>query len=216
MGLVSSVFTASCAKNVALKPSQPLYAPSLSVTSTLLLRNERGSPCSRNDISYVPQDVRNESGASLQGKSASGHASTARPEIGNCVQKPKDITTAGMAGGCPVCSETVDVFLDIIGAEAGAMALRSMATGGVYIAGGIPVRLMDRITQGNMRSAYLNPASRFSKVTSRFPLYVLTKEVGLKGVFNFAMSLAKRAVGAPSAGARSAPSSSASSSSSLP
>ena len=130
------------------------------------------------------------------------------------MQKPKDITMAGMAGECPVCSEAVDVFLDIIGAEAGAMALRSMATGGVYIAGGIPVRLMDRITQGDMRKAYINPSSRFSKITSRFPLFVLNKEVGLQGVFNFAMSLAKRAAGpatsaAPSAAARSASSSSA-------
>lgn len=117
------------------------------------------------------------------------------PTAHHVVQKPKDITMAGVSGKCPVCSETVDVFLDIIGAEAGAMALRGMTTGGVYIAGGIPVRLMDRITKGGVRDAYLNPASRFSKITSRFPLYVLNKEVGLQGVFNFAMSLAKRAMG---------------------
>jgi glucokinase len=111
------------------------------------------------------------------------------------VQKPKDITKDGIAGECPVCSEVVDVFLDILGAEAGSMALRGMTTGGVYIAGGIPVRLMDRIEKGGLKNAYLNPASRFSKVTSRFPLYVLNKEVGLQGVFNFAMSLAKRSMG---------------------
>lgn len=138
------------------------------------------------------------------------------------MQKPKDITISGMAGECPVCSETVDVFLDIIGAEAGAMALRSMATGGVYIAGGIPVRLMDRLTQGGVRDSYLNPASRFSKITSRFPLYVLNKEVGLQGVFNFAMSLAKRASNhisrnsASTAGVHSMPSSSESSTANLP
>jgi glucokinase len=108
------------------------------------------------------------------------------------VQKPKDITQAGVSGECAVCSEVVDMFLDIIGAEAGAMALRGLTSGGVYIAGGIPLRLMQRIETGGLRNAYLNPASRFSKVTSRFPLYVLKVEVGLKGVFNFAMSLAKR------------------------
>lgn len=126
---------------------------------------------------------------------------------------------AGMSGEDEICSETVDLFLEIIAAEAGAMALRGMTTGGVYIAGGIPARLMDRIKQGGVRKAFMNPDSRFSKVTSRFPLYVLNKEVGLTGVFNFAMSLAKRAASTqngPTLGARSVPSSSGSSSATMP
>jgi glucokinase len=82
--------------------------------------------------------------------------------------------------------------LDIIGAEAGAMALRVMATGGVYIAGGIPPKLGNRVTNGRLREAYLNTQGRFSKVTKRFPLFVLKEEAGLKGVFQYAMALARQ------------------------
>jgi Glucokinase len=127
-----------------------------------------------------------------------------------CAQKPADITARGMAGQDMICSEAIDVFLDIVGAEAGAMALRSLASGGVYIAGGIPPRLIDRVTNGGLLSSYLNTQSRFSKVTERFPLYVLKKEAGLAGVFNFAMALAKRTTSASSSSSSSLPSTSAS------
>jgi glucokinase len=42
----------------------------------------------------------------------------------------------------------VDIFLSIIGAEAGGMALRCLARGGVFIAGGIVPRLMERVKTG--------------------------------------------------------------------
>jgi glucokinase len=44
--------------------------------------------------------------------------------------------------------QAVDIFLSIIGAEAGAMALRCLARGGVFIAGGIVPRLMERVKSG--------------------------------------------------------------------
>ena len=51
------------------------------------------------------------------------------------------ITAAAAMGTDPVASEAVDMFLSILGAEAGAMALRSLATGGVYLCGGITAKL---------------------------------------------------------------------------
>jgi len=115
---------------------------------------------------------------------------------GALLQRQEEITQRGMAaegeGGCPVCSETVDLFLDIIGAEAGAMALRSIATGGVYLAGGIPVRLgEERLLAGRLRAAYLNERAALAPVIAQCPFYILREEAGLKGVFNYAMALAK-------------------------
>jgi hypothetical protein len=52
----------------------------------------------------------------------------------------------------PVALEAVDIFLSIVGAEAGAMALRCLARGGVYVAGGIVPRLMERV--GALREAF--------------------------------------------------------------
>lgn len=50
------------------------------------------------------------------------------------------ITEAAQGGRCPVCEETVDVFLGIYGAEAGNWALRVLASGGVYLGGGIAAK----------------------------------------------------------------------------
>jgi hypothetical protein len=58
-----------------------------------------------------------------------------------------------LADGDPLARDAVDTFLGIVGAEAGAMALRCLARGGVYVAGGIVPRLMER--SGVLREAFL-------------------------------------------------------------
>ena len=47
------------------------------------------------------------------------------------------ITKAALAGSDALAVEAVDLFLAIIGAEAGYMGLRALASGGVYLCGGI-------------------------------------------------------------------------------
>lgn len=51
------------------------------------------------------------------------------------LQTPSEISKNALNSSCTICSQAVDLFLEVIGAEAGHMALRSLATGGVYIAG---------------------------------------------------------------------------------
>lgn len=113
-----------------------------------------------------------------------------------CVQRQEEITERGMAaaeaGRDEVCSASVDLFLEIIGAEAGAMALRGMATGGVYLAGGIMPRLLGRLDSPALRDAFLNHRSRFSRIAKRFPFYALRSEAGLHGVYNYAIALAQQ------------------------
>ena len=55
---------------------------------------------------------------------------------------------AGLSKECEICSETLDIFLNSIGAESGHMALRSLAYGGVYIAGGITQKVLPRVEEG--------------------------------------------------------------------
>lgn len=58
--------------------------------------------------------------------------------FGLCLQNsPGEISKAALSGADPIASLAVDMFLCILGAEAGAMGLRQLATGGVYICGGI-------------------------------------------------------------------------------
>jgi len=54
------------------------------------------------------------------------------------------ISKASQTGRCPVCRETLDLFVHLYGVEAGNHALKIMATAGVYIGGGIAPKNLDR------------------------------------------------------------------------
>lgn len=86
----------------------------------------------------------------------------------------------------------MDIFLSIIGAEAGAMALRCLARGGVFIAGGIVPRLMERVRQGVLLDAFVNRTARerFQALLQSMPLYVVTNtKVGIIGSREYALRL---------------------------
>ena len=57
------------------------------------------------------------------------------------VQRAPDITKEALDESNPLSEEAVDLFLAIIGAEAGYMGVRALATGGIYICGGITPRV---------------------------------------------------------------------------
>lgn len=79
---------------------------------------------------------------------------------------PEDVTDAARAGACPACVEAARLFGALLGSAAGDLALILGARGGVYVAGGVPLRmgpLLDRQAfrrrfeaKGRMR-AYLEP-----------------------------------------------------------
>jgi glucokinase len=54
----------------------------------------------------------------------------------------------------PVCRHAVETFCGIYGAEAGNLALKSLATGGVYVAGGIAPRILGFLQDGRFREAF--------------------------------------------------------------
>ena len=98
-----------------------------------------------------------------------------------------DPAAGGGAEDNPLAREAVDIFLSILGQEAGNWGLRSLATGGVYIAGGITPRLRGRVELGEMRNAFLHRKSRFTEVLQKLPLkLVLDGDVGLLGAREYA------------------------------
>lgn len=58
------------------------------------------------------------------------------------------IGTAGLAGSCAASVRAVDLFVTLYGSQAGNLALTTMATGGVYVAGGIAVKLLPAFRSG--------------------------------------------------------------------
>ena len=64
-----------------------------------------------------------------------------------------EITRRGLSGECPVCAATLDLWVEIYGSEAGNLALRTVARGGIYIAGGIAVKVLPKMKTGKFVAA---------------------------------------------------------------
>ena len=58
---------------------------------------------------------------------------------------PAHVVAQALSEGCPECVEALDIVVDGLAAVAGNLALINVATRGVYIGGGIPPRIVDRL-----------------------------------------------------------------------
>jgi len=86
---------------------------------------------------------------------------------------------------CELCRLTLDAFVSILGAEAGNLALKVMATGGVYLGGGIPPRILPALGQGSFIEAF-HSKGRHTDLMKRIPVHViLNPDVALLGVARY-------------------------------
>jgi glucokinase len=100
-----------------------------------------------------------------------------------------NISRLGLEGKVAICTRAMDLFVDIYGSEAGNMALRLVATGGVYIGGGIAPKILPRLLDGRFQAAFCDKG-RYRKFCSDIPLAVVQGEkTGLLGATQFARSL---------------------------
>ncbi|GAG22219.1 unnamed protein product, partial [marine sediment metagenome] len=73
---------------------------------------------------------------------------------------------------CELCTTTLSIFVSALGAEAGNLALKVMATGGAYLGGGIPPRIISILKDGPFMESFRNKG-RFSELVSRIPVHVI-------------------------------------------
>ena len=85
------------------------------------------------------------------------------------------ITKAALAKQCPVCVQTLDLWTDIYGAEAGNLALKVLALNGVYVAGGIAMKILPKMKDGAFFKAFKDKW-HFSEMLSQIPVSVVLNE----------------------------------------
>jgi glucokinase len=86
-----------------------------------------------------------------------------------------EITQLGLAKSCPICVETLDLWTSIYGAEAGNLALKVLALGGVYVAGGIAVKIIEKIKDGKFFNAFRDKW-KFESLLDNIPVSVILNE----------------------------------------
>jgi glucokinase len=95
-------------------------------------------------------------------------------KLAQAADQPPIIVNAALDEREPValCSATLRMFTSILGAEAGNMALKVLATGGVYIGGGIPPRILAFLEDKEFMRAFRNKG-RFSDLLANIPVRVI-------------------------------------------
>jgi glucokinase len=94
---------------------------------------------------------------------------------------PALVSQAALGGRCQSCAEALRMFVSAYGAEAGNLALRTMATAGVYIGGGIARKILPALTDGTFIEAF-RAKEPLDDLVAKIPVYVILNEsAGLLG-----------------------------------
>ncbi len=90
---------------------------------------------------------------------------------------------------CLLCRETVELFLAILGSEAGNLALKLYSTGGLYIGGGIMPRLAGRISFAPLLAAF-NNKEKMASLMATIPVRLITrKDTALLGAAGYGAAM---------------------------
>lgn len=82
---------------------------------------------------------------------------------------------------CELCVAALRIFVSVLGAEAGNLALKVLATGGVYLGGGIPPHIIPVLEHKDFMESFTGKG-RFSELLSRVPVHViLNPQIALIG-----------------------------------
>ncbi|MFO7707818.1 MAG: glucokinase [Desulfobacterales bacterium] len=73
---------------------------------------------------------------------------------------------------CALCRAALELFVSVLGAEAGNLALKIMASGGVYLGGGIPPRILPVLQKGLFMEAFRRKG-RMSMLMEEIPVHVI-------------------------------------------
>jgi len=102
-------------------------------------------------------------------------------------RRASEVAEAGLQGTCAICSQAVDAFCEMLGTVAGNLALTFGAAGGVYIAGGIVPRILQRLQRSRFEERFL-AKGRYRSYLQNVPVHVIVHPdaslVGLAAYFD--------------------------------
>jgi len=105
-----------------------------------------------------------------------------RQRLAEAVDPNPVIMQAAMEQHTEICVKTLDLFVSILGSETGNLALKVLATGGVYLSGGISLRILSKLQEPAFLQSFTRKG-RFSELLARVPVHViLHSQVALLGV----------------------------------
>jgi glucokinase len=96
-------------------------------------------------------------------------------EIARAGDPAPAVTAAGLSGKDAVAERTVERFVSIFGGEAGNLALKVLATGGLYVGGGIAPNLLPRMLDGTFFGGFCDKG-RFAPLLAKIPVRVVTND----------------------------------------
>ena len=102
---------------------------------------------------------------------------------------PAAITASALNGRCEQCAEALEMFVEAYGAEAGNLALRSVATAGVYIGGGIAPKILPALESGAFMDAFRDKEPMVDLLRTLPVTVILNPAAGLLGAAVRAVSL---------------------------
>lgn len=120
--------------------------------------------------------------------SKSGGADRLRAKTGGGERAPV-IAHEATYGGDKTARDALEMFVSIYGAEAGNLALKAMAVGGVYVGGGIAPKILKALEDGPFIESF-SKKGRFEKLLSNIPVYaILYDKTGLLGAAHYAYTI---------------------------
>ena len=85
------------------------------------------------------------------------------------------ISNAAIEGKCGLCEHALDLFVSVYAAEAGNLALKVMATGGIYIGGGIAPKVLPKMSGPLFMQAFIGKG-RMQGLLESIPVHVITND----------------------------------------
>ena len=119
-----------------------------------------------------------------------------RPDVAQSIASAKDHTKAIVNAAVDpdhpseLCRATVETMVSILASEAGNLVLKVLATGGLYVAGGVALHLLDVLRDPLFMQTFIRKG-RFKDLMGRIPIHIITARAALVGAATFGLQTLK-------------------------